>query len=202
MGALASRLVPGDHFLDVGANIGYFSLLASKLVGNDGSVVAVEASPMIRPFLHQNLTHAAHDNVTVLPIAVGATTGTVEFASFEQCSTVGHVFADETPGDALVDEVDLDTIDGLISTGRCPAPSLIKIDVEGYELEVLEGCAHVLDTGRPQLIVEVWPQTAEAVHALMADANYDAITLNGRSGSERSGIADVLFTPRLCDTSR
>lgn len=194
---LIRRLGPGDHFFDVGANIGYFSLLASKLVGNDGSVVAVEASPMIRPFLHENLGHAAHDNVTVLPIALGASTGTVEFASFELYSTVGHVFTDETPGDAQVDEVDLDTIDRLVTTGTCPAPSLIKIDVEGSELQVLEGCAHVLETVRPQLIVEVRPQTVVAVQALMAAANYDEATLSGGSGNERGGVADVLFTPRF-----
>jgi tRNA/tmRNA/rRNA uracil-C5-methylase (TrmA/RlmC/RlmD family) len=67
---IQERLAPGDIFIDVGANIGYYSLLASKLVGHSGSVVAIEPSPKIFSALQHNLALNHIENVRVVNMAV------------------------------------------------------------------------------------------------------------------------------------
>jgi len=69
------RLAPGDAFVDVGANIGYFSLLASKLVGESGLVVAIEPSPTIFAVLESNLARNRAHNVRAVCVAASASTG-------------------------------------------------------------------------------------------------------------------------------
>jgi hypothetical protein len=75
---LASRLRDGDVFVDVGANIGYFSLLASRLVGRHGKVVAIEASPNIFAMLSANLARNGAANVEAINIAVSDRVGTTQ----------------------------------------------------------------------------------------------------------------------------
>jgi len=74
---LRRRLMPGDTFIELGANVGYFTLLASQRVGENGAVVAVEAAPDIFRQLQDNLARNAARNVRAVPIAVAAAAGTV-----------------------------------------------------------------------------------------------------------------------------
>lgn len=75
---MAERLKPGDVFVDVGANIGYFSLLASKLVGPGGRVVAIEASPEVFDLLRRNLELNKAHNVRAVNVAISDREGSLQ----------------------------------------------------------------------------------------------------------------------------
>ncbi len=82
--SMLRELKEGDVFFDIGANVGYYSILASKLVGKDGSVVACE--PVIRnlAFLQQHVTLNKADNVRILAFACSSENGTARFATWAE----------------------------------------------------------------------------------------------------------------------
>jgi FkbM family methyltransferase len=145
---LAARLLQrGDTVFDIGANVGIYTLLFSECVGETGHVVAFEPVPANIHFLRQHVSLNRFCNVSVVEAAVSSTSGVAAFALGES-SSVGHVCA---AGDLQVRAVKLD--DFLAASGR--APSLIKIDVEGGEHDVLKGACHLLAHVRPHLLLAV-----------------------------------------------
>lgn len=146
---LETTLRPGDVAFDVGSNLGYFTLLMARSVGPDGRVVAFEPDPDMFSALERNLTRNARgvSSVTPLAVAAGATQGKVRFARGWR-ATRGRVVA--RGGDL---EVDVSRIDD--AAERYGVPRLMKIDVEGGELDVLRGARTVLTTAKPLVLVEV-----------------------------------------------
>jgi FkbM family methyltransferase len=148
---VAGALRPGDVFLDLGAYIGPFTLLASRLVGPDGKVVAFEPDPGARDLLERNLVTNQVSNVTVVPYAVGQSAGTVRFVA--SGDSVGHIGAD---GDLEVRQVELDQFcaeNGL-------QPTVMKVDIEGGEAAALEHST--VARGARELVVEIHePQLRE-----------------------------------------
>jgi FkbM family methyltransferase len=133
---LRAYLRPGDRTLDVGANIGALALHAAALVGEAGHVTAIEAHPRTFGFLAANVTLNRSRNVTVINTAVGDRAGTVRFTD---------VHSDEKNG--VTDEGGLElpvrTLDELLKD--TPGPfRLLKLDVEGFELNVLRGATETL----------------------------------------------------------
>ncbi|MDP7018697.1 MAG: FkbM family methyltransferase [Pirellulaceae bacterium] len=122
---------PGDVVFDVGANLGYLTLLFSKLVGDQGRVIAFEPAPHVARCLEEHVRCNRCTNVTVYPIALGDCQGTVRF---ENVAGTGRGRVIEEGGI----EVDQETIDR-IALKEGVAPDFIKIDVEGVGAEVLAG---------------------------------------------------------------
>jgi FkbM family methyltransferase len=153
--ALVSRLAPGQVFWDVGAHIGFFSFLAGRLVGDSGEVVAFEPMPANRDRLltARELNHAA--NVRVEPVALGHESGAALLREHRQ-STMWSI-AERGSGGAGI-EVERRTLDEAASHGR--PPDLIKIDVEGAELDVLRGGLELLGSRRVPVIVEFHDEEA------------------------------------------
>jgi FkbM family methyltransferase len=121
---LSTSLQPGDVFFDVGAFIGAFTLLASRLVGPEGRVVAFEPDPIARQALERNVAANRVANVTIVPFAVGDRPGTVRFAatgnSAGRVSGAGEV------------EVEMVTLDEFCAESGL-APAVMKMDIEGGE---------------------------------------------------------------------
>jgi FkbM family methyltransferase len=159
---ISQRLKPGDVFVDVGANVGYFSLLASSLVGPTGSVIAIEASPQTYDQLAANIALNGADNVEAINTAVsdraglaplfaghvencGETTLSSEFAAMNQLQKSG--------------EVHTKPLSSLLSPDIVHRVKLIKIDVEGLELAVVRGMLGILEYTRADLeiLIEVTP---------------------------------------------
>jgi FkbM family methyltransferase len=145
---------PGDVFVDVGANLGYFSLLATRAVGPGGSVVAVEASPATARRLEESLRLNRAANVRVVKAAAAAHEGSVPFYrapwNDAESTTVpreGHEFEAEVRAIPLPQ---------LLSEGELRRARIIKIDVEGGELGVLAGLAPAAERLRPdaEIVVE------------------------------------------------
>jgi FkbM family methyltransferase len=146
--ALQRELRPGAVFWDVGAHIGFTSLIASRLAGPTGRVEAFEPFPPNLERLAGSVSLNGFTNVTVHPLAICDRDGTALFHPHESSSQGSLV---EDPSAAAI-QVPCQTLDTVAR--RLLPPDLIKVDAEGAELDVLKGGRQFLMTVRPHLIVE------------------------------------------------
>ncbi|MDQ3461748.1 MAG: FkbM family methyltransferase [Actinomycetota bacterium] len=160
---------PGDSAIDVGANVGIYSL---SLAGLGAKVWAFEPSSAIRPALALNVQlNRAEDRVRVLPFALGAKNGHTLFTS--NLEGTNHVVTGEaiSPTETVeirrLDDVVADPATGLVDENIL----LLKIDAEGEDEAVLLGAAALLERCQPVVIVETWAG-GEAVRALLAEHGY------------------------------
>jgi FkbM family methyltransferase len=182
---MKKHLFPGDVFIDVGANIGWLSCIAAQLVKENGKVLAFEAHPETARLLRENIGLNEFQNVVVFPVALGNTNGEMElFDSPEQNrggasavfpSEVIHIVPTQKLDDLLLDNM---------------VPKALKIDVEGFEPEVIEGAMKILRAYRPMLILELTWRTPEhtqrsrtLIRLLTEDLGYRMFRLKG--GKER-----------------
>ena len=144
---LFEKLVaPGGVVFDVGANVGFYTLLASVLTGRSGRVVAFEPVVSNLNYLRRHLALNNISNVTVVEGAVSDRAGTAPFV-FGPNASMGHFSSD---GPIRVKTVRLDE---LVSTGVLPRPGYLKIDVEGAEMLVLLGARSLLAEFHPLLFL-------------------------------------------------
>lgn len=160
---LDTLVAPGDTVVDVGANIGYNTLYAAKRVGPSGRVYALEPAQDNLSILYANLFANDLRNVIVLPYAAGKSRAILHFYLRGDVSAVNSLYQDNFyhPVTQTV-EVLSAPLDDLIPT----TPSLVKIDVEGGEITVLQGMSRILRSPSLRLIVEWHPiLQQEAKHA-------------------------------------
>ena len=143
MGFLRDYLRPGDHFLDVGANIGLYALLAARLVGPTGRVEALEPDPLVGRRLQDNLARNPGAPVQVHAVAAGSAEGTARFVT--QRGTSNHLArSDDDPGNVI--EVRTVTLDAEFSHCQFAAA---KMDIEGAEPLALAGAERMLASHNP-----------------------------------------------------
>jgi FkbM family methyltransferase len=155
---IETRLERGDIFVDVGANVGYYSLLASQIVGQQGSVVAVEASPSVFRDLMKNLVLNRAANVRTANIAAGEYSGPVQFYEGPPGNRgLGSAIRIEGLRPEAV--VPSEPLHELLTPEEMAQTRLIKIDVEGGELPILRDLLQVLSRFREavEIVVEIWP---------------------------------------------
>jgi len=178
-------LAPGDTFVDVGANIGYYSLLASRLVGSSGKVVAIEASPKTFSELTHNLEINGVKNVRAVNLAASEYEGHVKVYRGHEHNT-GLTTLLDGQGFELECEVHALPLSRILSLEELNSARLIKIDVEGAEWSVVAGLGPPNSQGRPDLeiLIEVNPdllarqgKTPEALLRPFHDAGYHAYAL-------------------------
>ena len=156
---ISRRLTPGDTFIDVGANIGYYSVLASRTVGAAGQVVAVEASPDFHQTLTANALANECRNVRAVNSAVSDTRGRLTFY-LERSTNLGGTTAVRPHIIESSFETDAAPLPQLLTEAVLTTARLIKIDVEGGEAAAVRGLAPVLHRLRPdaELVIEVTPR--------------------------------------------
>ena len=149
---------PGATAVDVGANIGFYTLLLSQLVADEGRVLAFEPMPVGLERLRTNLRLNAVRNVEVHEQAVSATSGSGRlFLGPRHHTSISSLHPID--GADAIDVVctSLDT-----ALAGCPSVDFLKMDVEGAEAEVLRGATETLRRGLPYIVAEVsspaWPQ--------------------------------------------
>ena len=152
--ALQQHLRPGMTFYDVGANIGFFTLLGARLAGKQGRVVAFEADPEIARRLREHVSRNVFGWVAVEEKAVWSEPSMVFFERIDPATSpdrgLGHVVT-ESAGDTIrVSAVSLDDY-----TRTQPPPDFLKCDVEGAEVEVFRGAQRLLREKRPGIICEM-----------------------------------------------
>ncbi len=163
-------LRPGDGFVDVGANIGTYSMLARRLVGPTGHVVAYEPDPVATRRFRENIELNRIENVRLHEAAVADAAGTVEFLEDYDVSNRIH---SEQDGDAVATRtVEVVTLD---ETLHGHTAALGKLDVEGYETAALRGASgRLADADPPVWQVEIFDRQL------------------ARAGTTRSELLDVL----------
>jgi FkbM family methyltransferase len=155
--AALSRLQPGEVAVDIGANVGWHTLLMAARVGPRGHVYAFEPNPSTRGRLRAAVEANALAQVSVDPRAVADSPQPRAF----EAPDAGHVWdgTGRLTGDAgpAGVEVPCTTLDEFTAERRLATLTLVKIDVEGWELAVLRGARRVLTTLRPRIIFEFDP---------------------------------------------
>jgi len=180
------RLKPGGVFIDVGANVGYYSLEAARLLGPEGRVVAIEPAPWILRALRHNLRlNDAADRVRVVDRAVGGRAGTVELYAGPE-KNIGLTTTVAGRGFRQRAVVDAAPLGALLDPRERRGASIIKIDVEGAEAGVLDGIVGLLPElpDDVDLLIELspawWPdrsRTPDEVLAPYFAAGFRAFTL-------------------------
>lgn len=132
-----------SNFLDVGANIGYFSCVLGKLAGSGGKVVAIEPEPQNQKLLENNLRANGLANVTVHKCAVGAQDGTARMGIYKAANRGRHSLVDLESCEEFI-EVPVRRLDDVVREAGVKRWALVKMDVEGYEPFVFEGAAETL----------------------------------------------------------
>ena len=188
---------PGDVVYDIGAHVGYFTLMMSRLVGEHGRVFAFEPNPANFALLKQNLKDNDIHNVTAVPLAVSDRSGEVIFATFGY-SFVGHIANEDTPEDAQLIPVQATTLDDFVYRDNHPCPRFIKLDVEGAEDCVICGAENVLRQGMPIIHAEVRPGVIfECIQGFLTDHSYRVECIKGDLDPERDHMSDMLFVPNV-----
>jgi FkbM family methyltransferase len=153
------QLSEGDTFCDVGAHVGYYSLLAASCVGPSGRVVAVEASPTIFDQLQKNLAMNGLDNVRALNIAATDKVGVLNVHRGPEWN-LGWSTTHAERGLPLECQVSASPVNEILTADERQTLRLIKVDVEGTERELFPGLIKVLRDSHPdaELVIEVSPR--------------------------------------------
>ena len=162
---IKSSVRPGSVFYDIGANVGFYTVLASRLVGGTGKVVSFEPVPRNVTFLNRHIMINSICNATVCEAAVGESTGSAKFSLGERWA-MGRLSHQGELNVALV------SIDDCVARGMTP-PNYMKIDVEGAEANVLRGATLTLAHSRPIIFLATHNEQAEAhCKHLLGEAKY------------------------------
>jgi FkbM family methyltransferase len=146
-------LKQGNVALDVGANIGYISLLFSQCVGEHGTVLSLEPEQANFRALSEHIRMNNASNIVALQEAASTQAGTMKLYLFDD-NYGAHSLVTGGGGQHFT-EVATDTLDNIVQRHGLSTIHLIKIDIEGAELEALQGMSQILKTHRPVLILEM-----------------------------------------------
>lgn len=149
---ILTRLSQGNVFIDVGANVGVFTVSAAQRVGAQGRVLAIEPSPEVFPYLEQNIAMNSLDNVQALRIALSDENrdGVPFYAApadhFGMGALAPQFHVEPCPVSAR-------TLDDVVAEKRLRSVTVLKVDVEGHELAVFRGGRQLLETSPAPAIV-------------------------------------------------
>jgi len=167
-GKFLMTLALGDQTIyDVGAYKGYYTLFFSRAVGSGGKVIAFEPHPDNHKKLLKRIKLNLLDNVEARPVAVGNETGRRTLA-FRDTDSGTSSLQEEMKAQILHEkgagsvQVAVDSLDRQVAAHHFPKPDLIKIDVEGFEMDVLLGMSETIRNHKPKLYIEIHGVDAES----------------------------------------
>lgn len=191
---IANSLSSGDTFIDVGANIGWHTLLASNIVGQTGKVYSIEASPSIYRKLKNNIELNGIRNSILINVAVSNKPGSVSIWTAPE-GNLGHSTIVEEiailDGHHLEAEIPCDLLSSLISLPDLLSARMIKIDIEGAERLAIEGVLPLLNqfTEKTEWLVELSPGftsngsiDADWIFRRFVDSGYSAYQIKNEYG--------------------
>lgn len=194
---------PGMTIFDIGGNIGYYPLMELRLLGRTGKVIVVEPSPSNVELLRRNLVLNGYDDVPVIEAAVSDVGGRREFFLSEQ-SNLGTFHPVGSGSETLTGAtVAVETLTVPLLAERFGAPDLIRMDVEGHEVEVFRGMLDAISEGAmaPMIIFETHltrygpgHDMAGVLEALFA-RGYRVPLVSSSSDKSAARIASLGYTP-------
>ena len=194
-------LRPGMNVLDLGANIGFFSLLAASLVGPTGHVLAVEPNPANARLLEASRRANGFDQLSILQVAASSANGLlVLHTTYSNGTTAG--LPDDIAAVLNAQTVPALRLDDVLPSDR--AVGLVKIDVEGAEYLALRGCEAMLRRDRPIIVSEFSPSLMPGISGVEGEAYLNWLTglgyalsvLRPDGGLDRAGT-DTALVMRL-----
>ena len=186
--AIARELVAGNVFYDVGANAGFFTVLAAKLVGSAGRVFSFEPLVSNAESIREQIDINSLNQCELIAEAVSDRSGTASFVAAEH-NALGHLSSLDGKPNAAGRDLSVRTVTLDEFAVSNPFPDVIKIDVEGAETEVLAGAHSLLSSPRaPRLIVELHgEEKARSVEAILVSFGYCLTDLSGRPLADGTG---------------
>jgi protein O-GlcNAc transferase len=145
--------LPGSWAIDVGANLGVHTIPLARRV-DPGRVIGIEPLPVNAARLRANAELNDLDNIDIEPVAAGAQAGLVDLNLADDPAYASTDDVAEHRGTGLIARVRQTTLDSLWEAAGCPQVSVIKIDVEGSEVEVIRGAEHLLRVQHPAILAE------------------------------------------------
>jgi FkbM family methyltransferase len=203
---LKQLINPGAYCLDIGANLGYYSTLLSRLTGPKGHVYAVEPVPVFQSLWQQNVKQSGVDNLTLLPYALGGREGSVQMGTPSRDGVLRHGLTKVvSPGTETYEryyDVQMKVPDLLFS--EFPRLDFVKCDVEGYEHVVFTNMTETLRKHRPIIQTELnGAQNRGQVTQALVKLDYEPhILIEGKlqpcpeKEMEKYAHQDFYFIPR------
>lgn len=190
---MRSTLRLGQVFVDVGANIGYFTLLAAKIVGECGTVLSIEPNRLSADLLKGNLERNNVRNVIIEEVASSdrEQSGVLYWNDKSNCGALSLARGKRA---ASGQQIECWTLDRLIEKHKFSRVDFVKIDVEGAELHVLRGMASTLARFKPVLLVELEPRLL-CSFGVQADDVVSYLTSIGYVHSRIDGSKNYPFSP-------
>jgi FkbM family methyltransferase len=191
MSVIRHILRRGDVFVDVGANIGLVTLLASRWVGRDGRVVSVEPSRREFERLRAHVDRNALDNVDTIHAAAGDRDGSavLHVAGLDRSgfNTLEGHFVSDGVEEAYSENVSLVRVDTVVSEKNLRKVDVIKVDVEGGEHDVLDGARQTIARDKPALLLEVGDRPDQAARrqqteGFLREHGYAFVAIDGDAG--------------------
>ncbi|MFD6477227.1 FkbM family methyltransferase [Streptomyces anulatus] len=189
--AIRETVTAGTTVLDIGAHIGYFSLLMSQLVQSHGRVIAVEADAWNHQMLVQNLVRNNASNVIPVFAAAGYRPGIAHLRRDKDGNTGDHRVLDE-PSE-LGHPVPVIALDDILDD--VPEIDFIKVDLQGGDHLAIQGMQRTLRRCRPTLLVEFWPP---GIRERGADP-VEVLRIYSGLGFTRDIVDDLDIDPALPD---
>jgi len=201
---LSAYLKPGMRFVDIGANVGQFTLIGAALVGEQGRVHAFEPSRLTYRSLSENIRLNGFTHVTAEPTALSDRVGEANFYAEERENWgVSSLAAFETAGTnysaAPPQVVALTTLDAYLAERKIERIDFIKMDAEGAELSILRGARSLLSTcPPPRILCELnfitcgrFGYHPREIVALLAGHGYRAFHLDAAEESDQTPLGSL-----------
>lgn len=194
----ASFLENGGVFYDIGANIGFYTTLAGRLVGSEGQIYAFEPFPDAAEKIRYNASINDYKNIDVFEVAVSKENGEAHFAILERSSQNRLETREDKESTSNNITVDTVRLDDFIQNHALRLPTLVMIDIEGAEFDAIEGMEKTIKTALPVLMVEVHWLIGE-LHAtyekILKPLGYTIRTLDGQPLPTEPVRYHVIFEP-------
>lgn len=184
---LVRHLASGGTFVDVGASVGFFSLLGARLVGTTGHVVAFEPQPAAAASISRNAEENGFANVVVVSAAVGA----IEEELFLHGVGTATAHVSKSANRTAL-RVAVTSLDAYVEQPGRHEPDLVKIDVEGHERDVLLGMRSVLAAVRPVVVVECHG-AASSVVDLLEEVGYSVSVVGSAIPAREAPVSSHLL---------
>jgi FkbM family methyltransferase len=151
---LMETLKPGMNAVDIGGNIGYYAMMEARLVGPQGKVIAIEPMPDNSEQLCINVKNNGYQNIDIHKMAIGDRDGTA--LMYITGKSNWHSLHPPAVSKGEM-KVPVSTLDSLLTQYDLPSVDLVRMDLEGYEIVVVEGMKQTLEKYGPRLLIELHP---------------------------------------------
>ncbi|MBX3096155.1 MAG: FkbM family methyltransferase [Fimbriimonadaceae bacterium] len=157
--ALKRGWKPGGTFIDIGANEGYFSVMAAAALGPKGRIIAVEPQGRLQSVLERNFSLNSLANASVAKVGLGSAEATADLNLFPDTNTGATSFARPVSYQLPTERVRITTLDTLLEELKIDQVDCAKVDVEGFELDLFLGAMQTLaDSKVKTFVIELHPR--------------------------------------------